>query len=76
MAADDTHTLLQKIERNTASSWTSIVGYGLLRGAAFTAGSVAFIALLSWLLSVLGVMPGFGEFASYLKTALQTHATK
>ncbi len=41
--------------------------YGLLQGAGAVIGGIAAIILLGWLLSLLGVVPGFGEIAEYLR---------
>lgn len=69
---DETVDLLEKIERNTSFSWWTVIGEGLLRGAAFTIGSVFIIAIASWLLSLLGIIPGIGDIAQYLNELLRS----
>jgi len=41
--------------------------YGLMQGAGAVLGGIAAIMLLGWLLSILGIIPGFGDIAEYLR---------
>lgn len=41
--------------------------YGVLYGAGAVLGGVIGIALLGWVLSLFGVIPGLGEIAHYLQ---------
>lgn len=40
---------------------------GILQGMGAVLGSFAAVALLGWLLSLLGIIPGFGELGAYLE---------
>lgn len=46
--------------------------YGLLQGAGAVVGGIAAIILLGWLLSIIGIIPGFGDLAAYLREAVGT----
>lgn len=39
---------------------------GIMQGAGAILGSIIMLILLGWLLSVIGVIPGFGEIAEYV----------
>lgn len=65
--------LLARIADNTSLSWSREVWYSFWRGAFFAVGSVAIITAASWILSLLGFLPGFGDIAHYLRGAIQTH---
>jgi len=57
---------LADIRHNTGSDgwfWR-----GILQGAGAIVGSAIAVVALSWVLSLLGVIPGFGEIAAYLGT--------
>jgi len=41
--------------------------HGLLYGAGAIVGGVLGLALLGWVLSLFGVIPGFGDIAAYLQ---------
>lgn len=72
---DDITGLLARIARNTApGSWARYLWLGMLQGAGFITGTVLVIALLSTALSLLGVIPGFGDIAGYLRTILRAQA--
>lgn len=65
--------LLGRIARNTSHPWWESIWRGLLYGAAFTLGSVFIIAIAGWALSVIGVIPGLGDIASYLHGLIRAH---
>jgi hypothetical protein len=44
--------------------------YGLLQGIGWTVGTLAAVALIGWLLSVSGVVPGLGKIAQDLENIL------
>ena len=74
---------LKKIERQvseirhrTGSPWRAFLN-GLLYGAGWVIGGIATIIFLSWILSLLGVIPGFDKIAAYLSSVIQYwHGTK
>lgn len=65
---------LRAIERNTASAWPALLWQGLLRGGRFTLGTLLVLALLGWVLSLLGIIPGLGDIARYLRHILQARS--
>jgi hypothetical protein len=62
--------LLGEIRENTSNPWWRMLLNGALYGAGAVIGTVLTIVLLGWLLSVFGVIPGFGELAAQLQSAL------
>jgi hypothetical protein len=56
---------LEEIKERTASPKRSFVN-GVLSGAGAIIGGLIALAVLGWILSILGVIPGLGELASYL----------
>jgi len=74
---------LKKIERQideikdrTSSPWRALIG-GVLYGAGWIVGSVATVALLGWILSLMGFVPGFGDIAGYLHGIVESwHGAK
>jgi hypothetical protein len=68
---------LKKIERqvseikaHTTNPLRSLLN-GMLYGAGWVVGSVVALALLGWVLSLVGFVPGFGELANYLRAGVQ-----
>ncbi len=69
---------LEKIEselkeiklQQKGSRWQSLRN-GLWQGAGAIIGGVAAVIVLGWILSFLGVIPGFGEMAHYIQQAFQ-----
>lgn len=59
--------LLEDIRDNTALPWWRTVLNGFFYSAGFVLGSVFAVALLGWLLSIFGIIPGFGELAARLQ---------
>lgn len=57
---------LEEIKDRTGSTKRAFF-YGLLQGAGAVLGGIAAIILLGWILSVIGVIPGFGDIATYLR---------
>ncbi len=48
------------------SSWRAFLN-GVLHGAGIIAGTLLGLAVLGWLLSIFGVVPGLDEFKSYVE---------
>jgi hypothetical protein len=44
--------------------------YGLLQGVGWIVGTVAAVALIGWILSISGVVPGLGKVAQNLEDIL------
>jgi hypothetical protein len=44
---------------------------GIMQGAGAIVGSVLMLIFLGWLLSILGVIPGFSEIAEYIRSYLE-----
>ena len=44
--------------------------YGLLQGVGWIIGTLAAVALLGWLLSISGIVPGLGRVTAYLSDVL------
>lgn len=57
---------LDEIKRRTPTRWRSFV-YGVLHGAGALIGSVLALALLGWLLTLIGVLPGLDKLAPYIQ---------
>lgn len=77
MAISDEHLRhieheIESINRNTKQSFFSSIVDALLRGAAFTIGSIAILAFGGYLLTVLGIVPGLGQISQDLNRAIQT----
>ena len=58
---------LEEIKDRTANPSLSFLN-GILYGAGGLIGGIIAIGLLGWLLSLLGVVPGFGWFVEYLQS--------
>ena len=43
---------------------------GILYGAGALLGGIVAVALVGWLLAVLGIVPGFGELTDYLHSLI------
>lgn len=56
---------LGEIKERTSDPKRSLLN-GMLSGAGAIVGSIAALIILGWLLSLLGVLPGFGSIAAYL----------
>jgi hypothetical protein len=55
--------------RNRTGGWRSFF-YGLLQGAGWIVGTLAAVAIIGWLLSVSGLIPGLGALAQNLENIL------
>jgi hypothetical protein len=65
---------LGEIKERTASGRRSFVN-GILQGAGVVIGTLLAISVLSWILSLLGIVPGLGQIAAYLHDLVtQTHS--
>ena len=53
-----------------AGNTKSVFFYGLLQGAGALVGGVVALVILSWVLSIIGVIPGLGDIAKYLSDAV------
>jgi len=62
---------LTDIRKGVKPSWKRLLLEGLLRAAGLVAGTVLTIALLGWLLTILGVIPGLEEVADWLNQILE-----
>ena len=60
---------LTEIKDRTANTKRAFF-YGLLQGAGAVIGSIVALMLLGWFLSVLGVIPGFGDITEYLRSVV------
>lgn len=58
---------LKHIESNTSSKWWFL--HGLLYGIGWIVGSLLAILLIGWILSLMGVIPGFDRIAADLQGA-------
>ncbi len=56
---------LEEIKERTADPKRSLFN-GILSGMGAIVGSIAALIVLGWLLSLIGVLPGFGSLAAYL----------
>lgn len=45
---------------------------GIFQGMGILVGSLFAVTLIGWLLSFLGIIPGLGEFAEYLRGVMST----
>lgn len=64
--------ILGDIRRNTKPVWYRGLLNGLLYGVGIVTGTVLAIVLLSWVLSFLNIIPGFGELVERLNEALRS----
>ena len=60
---------LSDIKENTGG-WRNWFLRGALQGAGFLVGTIAALVLVGWILSILGIVPGFDEVAEYLRSAI------
>jgi hypothetical protein len=65
---------LVEIKERTGGTWNSLRN-GLLQGAGAVVGSILTVVFIGWLLSVLGVLPGFGQLGQSIQNAMtQLHS--
>ena len=62
---------IDEIRKRAGSLARAFVG-GILYGVGWILGGIIAVLLLSWILSLMGIIPGFGEIARYLNGALET----
>lgn len=62
--------VLKEIQENTGSGWSAL-SRGVLYGVGIVIGTLLGATLLGWILSIFGVIPGFGELAGRLSTTLE-----
>lgn len=60
---------LSEIKEQTANPWASF-WRGMLQGAGAIVGGIAAIILLGWVLSLLGILPGFSVIVDSIRTAM------
>lgn len=60
------HEEIRELKRQTLS-WKTWFLRGILYGVGALVGSIVAVALFGWVLSLMGVIPGFGELAEYLR---------
>ena len=63
--------LLSEIKANTSNKPTRNFINGFLQGAGIVVGTIVGIALIGWLLSIFGFIPGFDTLAHRLSDILQ-----
>jgi Na+/melibiose symporter-like transporter len=62
---------LEEIKVRTGSTSRAFF-YGLMYGAGWVVGTILTIALLGWILSLFGVIPGFAQIADNLRAILNS----
>lgn len=60
---------LVEIRERTANPKHAFVN-GILYGAGALVGGIVAVALIGWVLNVLGIIPGFGELADYVRSLM------
>lgn len=53
--------------------WPGLLLSGFLRGGGFVLGTVFSVAILGWVLSIAGIVPGFGEIVRRLSETLRAN---
>ena len=61
-------------ERTNNPRWSFLLG--IMQGAGAIVGGILAITLIGWMLSALGVIPGFGSIADYLHSLLDKLPSK
>lgn len=69
--AKKVETLLDEIKINTEAKPARSFVNGVLYGAGIVIGTLTAVVLVGWLLSILGVIPGFDILAQKLGEVLQ-----
>jgi hypothetical protein len=62
-------------ERTGVSQWVSLRN-GIFQGAGAVVGGIIAVVLLGWLLSVLGVIPGFATIGNTIQDAIHQQRIK
>ena len=60
---------LEEIKDRTTNTKRAFF-YGVLQGAGAVLGGIVALTLLGWVLSFLGLIPGLGDIADYLRDAV------
>ena len=55
--------------RDRSGGWRPFF-YGILQGVGWTIGTLAAVALIGWILSISGLVPGLGHIAQNLENIL------
>ncbi len=66
---EDIKSDLEDIKTLTGDSGTWF-WRGIMQGAGAIIGSILMLILLGWVLSIVGIIPGFGELADYIRSYL------
>ncbi len=66
---EDIKTDLEEIKAITGDSGTWF-WRGIMQGAGAIVGSILMLIFLGWFLGLLGVIPGFGEIADFIRSYL------
>ncbi len=66
---------LGDIRDRTGNPWMSFRN-GILQGMGAIVGSVLAVALIGWVLSFFGIIPGFGHIATYLHSLVDRTPTR
>lgn len=66
---------LEEIRTRTSNPRRSFL-IGILQGAGAIIGGILALALVGWLLSILGIIPGFGHLADYLRSLVDNLPTR
>ena len=61
---------LTEIRNQSNVSWKRTIFIGILQGAGWLLGTIIAAALIGWILSILGIIPGFNEFESKLQNVI------
>ncbi|MBC7836451.1 hypothetical protein H7X87_01590 [Acetobacteraceae bacterium] len=65
---------LKEIKKRTPTSYRAFIN-GIFQGAGAIVGGILAVALIGFLLSVFGVIPGLGEIAHYFQNIMgQLHS--
>ncbi len=62
---------IEEIKRRTGNPLRAFAG-GVLYGVGWIFGGIIAVLLISWLLSLAGVIPGLGDISQYIYSAMQT----
>ncbi len=65
-------TTLEAIKKQ-GRDWKRAVFMGIFQGAGIVLGGIIALALLGWLLAILGVVPGFDTFEQNLNRAVDAY---
>lgn len=66
---------LEEIKERTANPKRSFF-IGILQGAGAIIGGIFAVALIGWILAVLGIVPGLGDIVAYLRSVVNNVPTR